>query len=182
MYADNGVMSMATSKEKNSPSEGSMREVLVMLEKDSRLTARDIAEQTGLNEKDVERFIKETEAAGIIKRYKTVIDWEKYGDDSVYAIIEVQLNPERNVGYDAVAERISKFPEVVTCMLVSGDHDLHLVIKGKTMKDVAFFVAEKIAPLSQVTHTATHFMLRSYKQEGEIMFEKEEDSRLVIHP
>jgi DNA-binding Lrp family transcriptional regulator len=182
MYPDNGVMSMATSKDKNGPGEGSMREVLEMLEKDSRLTARGIAEQTGLEEKDVERFIKEMEAAGIIRRYKTVVDWEKYGDDAVYAIIEVQLNPERNVGYDAVAERISKFPEVVTCMLVSGDHDLHLVIKGKTMKDVAFFVAEKIAPLSQVTHTATHFMLRSYKTEGEIMFEKEEDSRLVIHP
>lgn len=173
---------MATRKVKKGPSDGSMREVLEMLEKDSRLTAGEIAEQTGHKEKDVEGFIKEMEARGIIRRYKTVIDWEKYGDDAVYAIIEVQLNPERNVGYDAVAERISKFPEVVTCMLVSGDHDLHLVIKGKTMKEVAFFVAEKIAPLSQVTHTATHFMLRSYKQEGDIMFEKEEDSRLVIHP
>lgn len=173
---------MGKSKNKERTTGKSMREVLELLEKDSRLTARDIAEQTGLSEKDVERFIKEMEARGIIKRYKAIIDWEKYGDDSVYAIIEVQLNPERNVGYDAVAERISKFPEVVTCMLVSGDHDLHLVIKGKTMKEVAFFVAEKIAPLSQVTHTATHFMLRSYKQEGEIMFEKEEDSRLVIHP
>jgi DNA-binding Lrp family transcriptional regulator len=175
-------MSMGKPKVNKGPSNGSMREVLELLEKDSRITAGDIAEQTGLNEKDVERFITEMEARGIIKRYKTVIDWEKYGDDAVAAIIEVQLNPERNVGYDAVAERISKFPEVVTCMLVSGDHDLHLVIKGKTMKEVAFFVAEKIAPLSQVTHTATHFLLRSYKSEGEIMFEKEEDSRLVIHP
>lgn len=180
--SENGVMSMGTSKGKVKSTDGSMREVLELMEKDSKLTPKDIAEQTGLSEKDIERFIKEMEARDIIKRYKTVIDWEKYGDDSVYAIIEVQLNPERNVGYDAVAERISKFPEVVTCMLVSGDHDLHLVIKGKTMKDVAFFVAEKIAPLSQVTHTATHFMLRSYKTEGEIMFEKEEDTRLVVHP
>lgn len=173
---------MVKQKGKMASTDGSMREVLEMLEKDSKLTAAEIAEQTGLKAKDVERFIGEMEARGIIKRYRTVIDWEKYGDDSVYAIIEVQLNPERNVGYDAVAERISKFPEVVTCMLVSGDHDLHLVIKGKTMKDVAFFVAEKIAPLSQVTHTATHFMLRSYKSEGEIMFEKEDDTRLVVHP
>ncbi len=175
-------MSMGTSKVKKDPSNGSMREVLELLEKDSRLTPKEIAGQAGLKEKDVERFVREMEARGIIKRYKAIIDWEKYGDNSVYAIIEVQLNPERNVGYDAVAERISKFPEVVTCMLVSGDHDLHLVIKGKTMKEVAFFVAEKIAPLSQVTHTATHFLLRSYKSEGEIMFEKEEDTRLVIHP
>jgi DNA-binding Lrp family transcriptional regulator len=173
---------MGKSISKKNSKDGSMREVLELLERDSKLTAKELAEQAGLDEKDVERFIGEMEARSIIKRYKTVIDWEKYGDDSVYAIIEVQLNPERNVGYDAVAARISKFPEVVTCMLVSGDHDLHLVIKGKTMKEVAFFVAEKIAPLSQVTHTATHFMLRSYKQEGEIMFEKEEDTRLVIHP
>lgn len=159
-----------------------MREVLELLEKDARLTPKEIAEQTGLDEKMVDKFVKEMEASGIIKRYKTVIDWEKFGDDSVYAIIEVQIGLERSVGYDAIAERISRFPEVVTCMLVSGDHDLHLVIKGKSMREVAFFVAEKIAPLGQVQHTATHFMLRAYKSEGEIMFEKEEDTRLVIHP
>ncbi len=159
-----------------------MKEVLEVLEKDARLTPKEISEQTGLAEEEVRKFVKEMEARGIIKGYKAVVDWEKYGDESVYAIIEVQLSPERNVGYDAVAERISKFPEVVTCMLISGDHDLHLLIKGKTMKEVAFFVAEKIAPLSQVNHTATHFLLRRYKNEGEILFEKEEDTRLVIHP
>jgi DNA-binding Lrp family transcriptional regulator len=159
-----------------------MKEVLEVLEKDARLTPKEIAEQTGLGEEEVRKFVKEMEARGIIKGYKAVVDWEKYGEESVYAIIEVQLSPERNVGYDAVAERISKFPEVVTCMLISGDHDLHLLIKGKTMKEVAFFVAEKIAPLSQVNHTATHFLLRRYKNEGEILFEKEEDTRLVIHP
>lgn len=159
-----------------------MKEVLEVLEKDARLTPKDIAGQTGLGEEEVRSFVKEMETRGIIKGYKTVVDWEKYGDESVYAIIEVQLSPERNVGYDAVAERISKFPEVVTCMLISGDHDLHLLIKGKTMKEVAFFVAEKIAPLSQVNHTATHFLLRRYKNEGEILFEKESDTRLVIHP
>jgi DNA-binding Lrp family transcriptional regulator len=159
-----------------------MKEVLEVLEKDARLTPKEIAEQTGLGEEEVRKFVREMEARGIIKGYKAVVDWEKYGEESVYAIIEVQLSPERNVGYDAVAERISKFPEVVTCMLISGDHDLHLLIKGKTMKEVAFFVAEKIAPLSQVNHTATHFLLRRYKNEGEILFEKEEDTRLVIHP
>ena len=159
-----------------------MKEVLEVLEKDARLTPKDIAEQTGLGEEEVRNFVKEMEARGIIKGYRAVIDWEKFGDEAVYAIIEVQLSPERNVGYDAVAERISKFPEVVTCMLISGDHDLHLLIKGKTMKEVAFFVAEKIAPLQQVQHTATHFMLRAYKTEGEIMFDREEDTRLVVHP
>ena len=159
-----------------------MREVLELLEKDARLTPEEIAEGTGFDRMDVANFVRDMEIRGIIKRYKTVIDWEKFGDDSVYAIIEVQIGLERNAGYNAIAEHISKFPEVVTCMLVSGDHDLHLVIKGKTMKEVAFFVAEKIAPLNQVQHTATHFMLRAYKTEGEVMFEKEEDTRLVVHP
>lgn len=159
-----------------------MREVLELLERDARLTPEEIAEQTGRNEAEVAAFVAAMEASGVIKRYKTVIDWEKFGDEAVYAIIEIQVGLERGVGYDSIAERISRFPEVVNCMLISGDHDLHLVIKGKTMKEVAFFVAEKIAPLAQVQHTATHFMLRAYKSEGEIMFEKEEDTRLVVHP
>jgi DNA-binding Lrp family transcriptional regulator len=159
-----------------------MREVLELLEKDARLTPKEIAEQTGLDEAEVANFVAAMEARGVIKRYKAIVDWEKFGDEAVYAIIEISVSLDRGVGYDSIAERISKFPEVVSCMLVSGDHDLHLVIKGKTMKEVAFFVAEKIAPLSQVQHTATHFMLRAYKTEGEIMFEKEEDTRLVVHP
>ncbi len=159
-----------------------MREVLELLEKDAKLSPKEIAVQTGLDEKEVASFIKAMEARGVIKRYKTIIDWEKFGEESVYAIIEVSVSLERGVGYEAIAERISRFPEVVTCMLVSGDHDLHLVIKGKSMKEVAFFVAEKIAPLNQVQHTATHFMLRAYKSEGEVMFDKEEDTRLVVHP
>lgn len=159
-----------------------MREVLELLEKDSRLTPKDIAEQTGLNEAEIANFIKAMEARGVIKRYKTIVDWEKFGDEAVYAIIEISVSLDRGVGYDSIAERISKFPEVVSCMLVSGDHDLHLLIKGKSMKEVAFFVAEKIAPLQQVQHTATHFMLRAYKTEGEIMFDREEDTRLVVHP
>jgi DNA-binding Lrp family transcriptional regulator len=159
-----------------------MREVLELLEKDARLTPKEIAEQTGLDEKEIATFVAAMEARGIIKRYKAIVDWEKFGDESVYAIIEISVSLERGVGYDAIAERISKFPDVVTCMLVSGDHDLHLVIKGKSMKEVAFFVAEKIAPLNQVQHTATHFMLRAYKTEGEIMFDREEDKRLVVHP
>jgi DNA-binding Lrp family transcriptional regulator len=159
-----------------------MREVLELLEKDARLTPQDIAEQTGLDEAEIANFIKAMEARGVIKKYKAIVDWEKFGDEAVYAIIEVSVSLDRGVGYDSIAERISKFPEVVSCMLVSGGHDLNLLIKGKSMKEVAFFVAEKIAPLQQVQHTATHFMLRAYKTEGEIMFDREEDTRLVVHP
>jgi DNA-binding Lrp family transcriptional regulator len=159
-----------------------MREVLELLEKDARLTPKEIAEQTGLDEAEVANFVAAMEARGVIKRYKTIVDWEKFGDEAVYAIIEVSVSLDRGVGYDSIAERVSKFPEVVSCMLVSGGYDLSLLIKGKTMKEVAFFVAEKIAPLQQVQHTATHFMLRAYKTDGEVMFDKEEDKRLVVHP
>ncbi len=159
-----------------------MREVLELLEKDARLTPKEIAEQTGLNEAEVANFVADMAARGVIKRYKTIVDWDKFGDEAVYAIIEVSVSLDRGVGYDSIAERISKFPEVVSCMLVSGGYDLSLLIKGGSMKEVAFFVAEKIAPLNQVQHTATHFMLRAYKSEGEIMFDKEEDTRLVVHP
>ncbi len=159
-----------------------MREVLELLEKDARLTPKEIAEQTGLDEAEIANFVKAMEARGVIKRYKAIVDWDKFGDEAVYAIIEVSISLDRGVGYDSIAERIAKFPEVVNCMLVSGDHDLNLLIKGKTMKEVAFFVAEKIAPLNQVQHTATHFMLRAYKSEGELMVDREEDTRLVVHP
>jgi DNA-binding Lrp family transcriptional regulator len=159
-----------------------MREVLELLEKDSRLTPKDIAEQTGLNEAEIANFVAAMEARGVIKRYKTIVDWEKFGDEAVYALIEVSVSLDRGVGYDSIAERVSKFPEVVSCMLVSGGYDLSLLIKGRSMKEVAFFVAEKIAPLQQVQHTATHFMLRAYKTDGEVMFDKEEDQRLVVHP
>jgi len=113
---------------------------------------------------------------------RLVIDWEKAGEEYVYAIIELKVALRSRTGYDAIAERIAKFSEVVSVRLISGDHDLSLTVRGKSMKDVAFFVAEKIATLEQVQGTVTHFVLRTYKQDGDILFEKERSERLPVSP
>ncbi len=159
-----------------------MKEILEILENDARISTTEIATLTKIPEKQVMEIIKEGEKKGIIRKYKTVIDWDKVEEERVYAIIEVKVLSEREVGYDSIAERIARFPEVVSVRLISGDHDLSLLVKGKTMKEVAFFIAEKIAPLDQVQNTVTHFILKTYKQDGDILLEKEESKRLAITP
>ena len=111
-----------------------------------------------------------------------MIDWEKAGEEYVYAIIELKVALRSRTGYDAIAERIAKFPEVRSVRLISGDHDLSLTVRGRSMKDVAFFVAEKIATLEQVQGTVTHFVLRTYKEDGDVLFEKERSERLAVSP
>jgi DNA-binding Lrp family transcriptional regulator len=159
-----------------------MKEILEIIESNPKIPPKDIATMTGLTEAQVASNIKEMEKNGIIRKYKTVIDWEKAGEEYVYAIIELKVVLRSRTGYDAIAERIAKFPEVVSVRLISGGHDLSLTVKGKSMKDVAFFVAEKIATLEQVQGTVTHFVLRTYKQDGDIMFEKEHSERLAVSP
>ncbi len=159
-----------------------MKEILEIMENDARVSVDEIATMTGIPESQVKKSIKEAEEKGIIRKYKTVIDWDKVGEEYVYAIVELKVLPERGAGYDAIAERVAKFPEVISVRLVSGDHDLSLLVKGRTMKDVAFFVAEKIAPLERIQGTITHFILKTYKQDGDIFYEKEESKRLAITP
>jgi DNA-binding Lrp family transcriptional regulator len=120
------------------------------------------------------------EESGIIRKYITLINWEKANEGYVYAVIELKVALHRKAGYDAVAERISRFSEVQSVRLISGDHDLSITVKGKSMKDVAFFVAEKIAPLDGVQSTTTHFILKSYKEHGVILYEKPKYKRLVV--
>jgi DNA-binding Lrp family transcriptional regulator len=159
-----------------------MKEILEIIESNPRIEYREIATMTGISEAQVASKIKEMEKKGIIRKYKTVIDWEKAGEEFVYAIIEIKVALRDRKGYDSIAERIAKFPEVRSVRLISGDHDLSLNVRGKSMKEVAFFVAEKIAPLEQVQGTVTHFVLRTYKEDGEILFEKERQERLAISP
>ncbi|ATZ61320.2 MAG: Lrp/AsnC family transcriptional regulator [Methanosarcinales archaeon Met12] len=154
--------------------------ILRILEDDARVGAGEIATMVGASESQVKKSIEKMEKEGIIRRYKTIINWDKVGKDYVYAMIEVKITPERGVGYDAIAERIAKFPEVISVRLISGGHDLSLLVKGQTMRDVAFFVAEKIAPLEQIQGTVTHFILRTYKEGGDIFYGKEEPKRLAI--
>lgn len=159
-----------------------MKEILEILESNPKITPEEIAAMTGTTKAEVASRIKEMEKKGIIRKYKTVIDWEKAGEEYVYAIIELKVALRSRTGYDAIAERIARFPEVRSVRLISGDHDLSLTVRGKSMKDVAFFVAEKIATLEQVQGTVTHFVLRAYKEDGDVLFEKERSERLAVSP
>ena len=141
-------------------------EILKLLESDAKLTAEQIAVMLDLPLADVQAQIKEFEANGTILGYKTVVDWEKTERESVTAMIDVKLTPQRDKGYDRVAEKIYNNPEVKSVHLMSGAYDLSVLIEGKTMKEVAFFVSQKLAPIEEVISTATHFVLHKYKDAG----------------
>jgi len=155
-------------------------EILKILEENARLSDKEIATMAGLKESEVKSIIEELETKGIIRKYKAIIDYEKAGIEAVQALIDIKVTPERSTGYDNIAERISKFPEVKSVRLVSGEYDLSVLVAGKTMREVAYFVAEKIAPLEQVRNTVTHFLLKTYKENGEVYGEEEEGRRLRV--
>lgn len=159
-----------------------MKEVLKILEQDARLSPEEIATMTGMSPEAVRAIIEKCENEGIIRRYKTVVDWEKLGEERVFAFIDVKVSPERGVGFDDIAERIYRFPEVHSVYLVSGTHDLRVVVGGRSMKEVAFFVAEKLATIDRVQSTSTHFLLKKYKEDGDIFEPPEENHRLAVTP
>ena len=157
-------------------------EILELLSEDARLTSAQVAERTGKPEAEVKEAIATLERDKVIRRYKTVIDWEKAGIEHVFGFIEVRCTPERGLGFDAVAERIVEFPEVHSLYLMSGAYDFLVVVQGNTMRDIAYFVAEKLAPLEHISGTATHFVLKRYKVDGDVMVERTESKRLPITP
>ena len=159
-----------------------MEEILRILDEDARLSPDEIASMTGKSPEEVRAIIEDCEQKGIIRRYKTVVEWEKLGEEPVIAFIDVKVSPERGVGFDDVAERIYRFPEVRAVYLVSGMHDLRVQVTGKSMKEVAFFVAEKLATIDRVQSTNTHFLLKRYKEDGVIFGAPEEDRRLAVTP
>ena len=136
----------------------------------------------GRSEYEIEEQMKKLEKEKIILGYNTMIDWEKYGDDSVSAMIEVNVTPQREFGFDAIAERIYRFDEVKTVYLMSGSFDLLVIIEGKYLKNVADFVARRLSTIEGVTSTRSHFMLKPYKKDGIIIDDKETDHRLVVSP
>lgn len=158
------------------------RHILEILEDDARNTPVEIANLTGMTVDEVTKTIVQLEKKGIIRKYKTIVDWELAGNEYVHAIIELNVTLERNLGYKAISERIYKFPEVRSVRLLSGGHDISLTVRGNSMKEVAFFVAEKIATLDQVHGTTTHFVLKTYKEDGVILHEPEHIKRLQITP
>ena len=163
--------------------DGQVRQVLEILAKDARIPPEKVATMTGLPVSEVEAIIKKAESDRAIIRYKTIINWERAGEEEVDALIEVKVAPQRDVGFDSVAERIYRFPEARSVYLVSGTYDLAVIVTGKTMREVAAFVSEKLAPMESIQATVTHFLLKRYKEDGEI-FEGHEEvkRRLPVTP
>ena len=154
-----------------------MEEFLKILENDARTTPEQIATMTGKSIEEVREAIRRAEKDRTIVKYKTVINWEKMGREEVWALIEVRLQPQREFGFDAVAERIYRFPEVRSAYLVSGTYDLAVFVTGKTMQEVAGFVSRKLSTLESVQGTVTHFLLKRYKEDGEILEGEEKPKR-----
>ena len=157
-------------------------ELLRILEENSRLSAEEIATMTSLAAGEVAARVSALEAAQVIKGYSTVINWEKAGNGEVSAIIELKVNPERDYGYDRIAERLSRFRQVKTLRLMTGTYDLQLLVTGKNMQEVSRFVSEHVAPMDRIRETATHIIMKSYKENGNTLFEQKEPERLPISP
>jgi len=157
-----------------------IKEVLKILEDDARTTPKKIATMTGKTPAEVAKAIKKAEKDGTIIKYKTIINWEKAGKEQVRALIEVRVVPQRDVGFDALAERIYRFPEASSVYLLSGAYDLLVMVTGKTMQEVASFVTKKLALIEGVQGTTTHFLLKKYKEDGEILAGGEETKRQPV--
>ncbi len=160
-----------------------MRELLERSEHDARRPVSELATMLHRSEYEVEKQIAELEKDKVILSYNTLINREKLGDDdTVTAIIEINLTPQREVGFDAIAERIYRFDEVRTVYLMSGSFDLLVILEGTSLRDVSNFVATRLSTIEGVTATRSHFMLKAYKKDGIIMEDKERDRRLVVSP
>ena len=142
----------------------------------------DLAAQLNLSPEEVSRRIAAFEADGTILGYQTLIDTEKLGEQNVTAVIEVKITPEREGGFDRMADRISRFREVTSCHLMSGGYDLLVFVEGKSLREVASFVSEKLSPLGGVLSTATHFRLKTYKENGVLLAGPEKAERLAVAP
>ena len=156
------------------------KKILKLLNKDARMTVADISTVVELSEEDTIKEIKEMEKSGLIRGYKAVIDWESVDTASVSAIIELQVTPKAGYGFEEIAEKIAKYPQVESVYLMSGVYDLNVVVKGKSLHDIARFVARELATIDSVTSTATHFVMRRYKEMDVILCENEGDDREYI--
>jgi DNA-binding Lrp family transcriptional regulator len=159
-----------------------MKQILEALEKDARLTPDKISAMTGIPVEEVTEKIKKAEKEHIILKYKAVVNWNKFGDEKVWAVVEVKVVPQRDVGFDAIAKRIYRFPQVHSVYLASGTYDFAIIVLGSTIQEIAVFVSEKLAPIDEVQGTVTHFILKKYKEDGEIFEDGEGDKRLPFLP
>ena len=152
-------------------------EILKLLENDARLTADQLSVMLDADKSEIEKNIRELEENGTILGYKAIVDWEKTENEAVTAMIDVKLTPQRDRGFDRVAEKIYNYPEVKSVYLMSGAYDLSVLIEGRTMKEVAFFVSQQLSTIEAVNSTATHFILHKYKDKGILYNAGEIDER-----
>ena len=152
-------------------------EVLKLLSKNAKYTAEDIAVMLGITENEVKQYIKELEDDNIIRGYKAVVDWEKIDGTYVSAIVELNVVPKAGLGFEEVDEKVMSYREVEAVYLMSGDYDLNIIVKGKTLKDIAWFVAKELATIDSVTSTATHFVMRRYKEMDVELITGDDDDR-----
>lgn len=157
-------------------------QVLELLHRDARHTAREIATMTGETEEAVAAAMDKLESEKIILRYGALVNWDKTGRECVRAHIEVRVTPQREAGFDAIAARIYRYDEVKSVYLMSGAYDLMLVVEAPTLRELSLFVSEKLSVLENVTSTATHFTLKTYKRDGVIFENTKKDKRLVVSP
>ena len=156
------------------------QEILHLLEENGRLPTGELASGLGLSGDEVGERIRAMEESRVLRKFTTVIDWERAGNSRVSAIIDLKIAPERDFGYDKIAERIARFRQVKALFLVSGVYDLQILVTGKDMNEVSRFVSEQIAPMDHIRETATHIIMKIYKENGIPFFEKEGGERLPL--
>ena len=155
-------------------------EILNFIEKNSRIDLKEVAVCLGMTEVDVANELAAMESEGIICGYHTLIDWDKVTEERIHALIEVRVTPQRGKGFDEIAERIYKYPEVQATYLISGGYDLLVFMEGKTLKEISTFVTQKLSTLESVISTTTHFVLRKYKDHGIVLGSKNVDERMIM--
>ncbi len=159
-----------------------MDPLLQILKERGRLPTAELAKLTGKSEAEVEKAVRRFESDRVILGYQHILDSDKTGHGGVRAVIEVKITPERDGGFDRIAARVARYPEVVSCQLMSGGYDLLIVVEGSDLKRVAGFVAEKLSTIQGVISTATHFQLKTYKEAGVLFLQDDKAERLSISP
>lgn len=157
-------------------------ELLTLIEKNSRISLTELSVLLGVKEVEIAEELAKLEQEGIICGYHTLINWDRTSIEKVTALIEVKVTPQRGQGFDRIAERIYNYPEVKSVYLISGGYDLLVTLEEKTLKEIASFVSDKLSTLDSVLSTATHFILKKYKDHGTVFDKKREDEREVISP
>jgi len=160
----------------------SREEILALLRENARYSTEDLARQTDLDEAEVERTIEDLEAEGVIRGYQAIVDASKTEPERVRASVELNVTLDRETGYDDIAQRLAKFPEVTGLRLVSGDFDFAMEVEGDSMSEVSRFISEKVAPVPEITQTVTHYIMESYKERGVEFGDGHDDDRLSISP